>query len=98
MEQFLVIVEELVMTNEKTKEHDIVPVFELTAGWDPGLETFFCRSDDEILAGTFPHACKTVEDLEKTMTRAFQATGEDFLEDCSVAFTADVREALKEMH
>jgi hypothetical protein len=97
LEDFLVGVDELVMTNEKTKEQDIVPVFELIAGWDPGLETFFCRSDDEILAGTFPHACKTVQDLEKTMTRAFQATGEDFLEDCSVAFTADVREALKKM-
>ena len=98
MEQFLVIVEELVMTNEKTKEHDIVPVFELTAGWDPGLETFFCRSDDEILAGTFPHECNTIEDLEKAMTRAFQESGEDFLEDCSVSFTKDVREALKDLH
>ena len=97
MEDFLVGVDELVMTHEKTKEQDIVPVFELTAGWDPCLETFFCRSDDEILAGTFPHACKTVEDLEKTMTMAFKATGEAFLEDCSVSFTEKVREVLKSL-
>lgn len=98
MEDFLVGVDELVMTNDKTKEQDIVPVFELTAGWDPCLKTFFCRSEDQILAGTFPHACKTVEDLEKTMTRALRASGEDFLEDCSVSFTKEVREALKEIH
>lgn len=98
MEDFLVSVNELVMTHEKTKALDVVPVFELTAGWDPCLETFFCRSEDEILAGTFPHACKTVEDLEKTMTSSFRASGEDFLEDCSVSFTKEVQEALKELN